>query len=145
MKLQCLLFSTSALIIAPMCSAQSVVPVCPPTLAESTPAPPPNSHWQGLIYMGQGTPKLATIMVFDGHPREMASLVPDESTSSKEAIAVWRFRLSDSPRGIWIACTYTNTNAMFAMRLPSTVRECRLTQHRAGLGKSAAFKSFRCQ
>lgn len=146
MKLQCLLFCAFAFVNTPICNAQNTTPVCPATLAEGKPIAPPNTSWEGLIYAGRGEPHVESVMVFDGHPREMASLAPEQSMSSlNEVAAVWRFQQSDPQRGVWIACTYTNTNAILAMRLPSKIRECRLTQSATRLGKNTEVKALQCE
>lgn len=146
MKIQRLVFFTLASICAPLCFAQTGVPSCPPTINEAPPATPPNTFWEGMIYPGRGEVRLESIMMFDGHPREMASLAPDEDHSSaKEITSVWHLHQNDTQRGIWMACTYSNTNAIRTVRVPRQLRRCRLTQGRGRSEQSDALKSFSCE
>lgn len=146
MKIQRLFLCTLVYVCAPLCEAQNSVPACPPTLIEAPPATPPNTTWEGMIYPGRGEARLESIMLFDGHPREMASLAPDEDqSSSKETTSIWHLPQADPQRGIWMACTYTNTNAIVAVRLLDKLRQCHITQSRSRSGQSAEVKSFNCE
>lgn len=99
-----------------------------------------------MIYKGKGESRLESVMLFDGHPGELASLMPDQSKDShSESISIWRIETSDAKRGVWIACTYTNTNAIFTMQLPPQLRQCRMTQIRHLQGRVAEMKSFSCE
>ncbi len=145
MKTHLLLISCAIFLASAKSEAQQTTPTCPPALTESAPPAPPNTHWQSMIYMGKGESRLESVMLFDGHPSELASLMPDQSKDSHaESISTWRIQASDAKRGVWIACTYSNTNAIFTMQLPPRLRQCRMTQRRHMKGAVAEMKSFSC-
>lgn len=146
MKIQTFILCTIVYLNAPHCDAQNSAPICPPTLIEAPPVAPQNTHWEAMIYPGRGEARLESVMLFDGHPREMASPAPDENqTSTQEASAIWHLPQTDAQRGIWMACTYKNTNAILAVRLPRTYRRCHITQIRNRVGRVTEVKSFNCE
>lgn len=146
MKISRLLLCMLVHLYSPLCQAQNSVPACPPTLNETPPATPPNTRWESMIYPGRTQPRLESMMLFDGHPREMASLVPDEDqSSSRGTTSIWHFQRTDPQRGIWVACVYTNTNAILTARLPDKLRQCIGAQGRNRAGQIAHVQSFSCE
>ncbi len=141
-----LLLICFAIPLAPaLAQAQQFTPMCPLTLTESAPPAPPNTQWDSMIYKGRGESRLESVLLFDGHPSDLASLMPDQSKDSlNQSIATWRLKASDQKRGVWIACTYTNTNAILAMQLPAQLRQCRMTQNLRSKGQLPEMKSFSC-
>ena len=58
--------------------------------------------------------------IFDGHPSERASLVPDESSGRT---AVWKFE-AFATRRIWLVCTYGRADRAVVLELPAAFRRC---------------------
>ncbi|WP_446728889.1 STY0301 family protein [Pseudoduganella sp. OTU4001] len=75
--------------------------------------------------------RLHRVEIFDGHPSEQASLVPDESTGNGSARAVWKFE-PFSGRRIWVVCAYRGTSKTVLLEMPASTRRCevRFRRHR---------------
>jgi hypothetical protein len=71
-------------------------------------------------------PMVKVVTVFDGAPKEQASLVPDNEVKSKTApYTVWTF----DPKGkrpVWVQVQYTGTSLNLAQALPAGTRELRV-------------------
>ena len=84
--------------------------------------------------------RIDEISVYDGHPRECASLVPaSESRTKKSLITIWKLS-PVSPEGTWVKCSYTHTRMSLCLSLPKTAKELRLTSNVAVLIKSQPVK-----
>ncbi|MBY0414024.1 MAG: hypothetical protein K2Q18_07655 [Bdellovibrionales bacterium] len=68
---------------------------------------------------------LDTVMVFDGPPEELASLVPDNSNNQDIKKTVWSFQ-KKKERPIWFTCSYLKTSVLFAKPLPLEITQCRV-------------------
>lgn len=100
---------------------------CPPALTVKQEAVAPPAGW----FAGDdGQPhRLAAVTFFDGPPKELASLVYDDSASAAgEWTGIWHF--GPNPRGFWIACSYRGTSVTLSRRLPEEVKECRVRYER---------------
>jgi len=127
------------------CGAQVPVLTCPPTMQQAAPAAPSGTSWVGMIYKGNGESRPESIMVFDGNPADMASLQPDQSKqTNKELTSIWHLDHPAPGRPFWLACTYTNSGGIFALPLPSNIRQCRLNQRVLPSGQVAEMVSFSC-
>ena len=102
-------------------SADSLVIECPQTISvmEVAAKDAPRA-WKSLRSVV--TRVLSHLTVYDGHPDERASLKPDQEPNSAVTSAVWRFPMG--ARNIWLSCSYRNTGATLARRLPDGVRQC---------------------
>jgi len=127
------------------CHAQAPVAACPPLMEQAPPTAPGGSQWLGMIYKGNGESRLESIMVFDGHPSELGSLRPDQGKPvNREMTSTWHLDQPEPGRSLWLACTYSNSNGIFARPLAPTIRECRLTQRVLASGRVAEMMSFSC-
>ena len=70
-------------------------------------------------------PKSDTLIVFDGPPGEMASLVPDNEGSS--GAAYWSFP-AEKERPVWVQCGYAGLATYFMRPLPENIVKCTQTQ-----------------
>ena len=88
------------------------------TLAQNVP---------GWTDQRDGTPNiLAGVTFYDGPPKELASLAPDESHAKGKVIASWD--LTPNPgREYWLACSYAGTRIALARPLPKELRSCTVT------------------
>ncbi len=69
---------------------------------------------------------LKSITVFDGNPKDLASLVPDKSIKGKtENYSVWSFD-PKSKREIWIKCEFSSTTVSLAKSLSPGIKELRI-------------------
>jgi len=66
---------------------------------------------------------LLGMALYSGHPRERASLVPDEDKSMKGTgrLASWKFHGEH-----WVGCNYANSLKMLIRPLPGTATECEM-------------------
>jgi len=65
---------------------------------------------------------LASVTFFDGPPKQLASLVPDESHSQS---ATWQ--LVSNHGQYWLACGYSGTRITLARALPAGTKTCTVT------------------
>jgi hypothetical protein len=69
------------------------------------------------------------ISVYDGHPKEMASLVPDvdkKLKAQKRWVSIWKLS-PVSKAGSWIKCSYRGTRLSLCMPLAKAATEIRVT------------------
>lgn len=86
------------------------------------------------------------MLLYDGHPREMASLVPDKTTETRGLlIATWKLAGAEADRGYWVGCAYGNSMTLLTMRLPDTISSCRYSQKILRSGTLAGVESFICE
>lgn len=106
-----LLLSSSA------CSAATRLE-CPEELKDMSQVEAPTG-WE--IIAPRYGPKFDGITIYEGHPREMASQVPDELPAKNG------FEISRWPVGpnTWLECRYRGTNSTIARPLPKGLSECK--------------------
>jgi hypothetical protein len=117
------LLPTSALTHAQVPAGFSRLDVPPSiTVKQELAAPPPK--WQAG--RTDAKPMVKAVTVFDGDPREQASLVPDNEVKSKTApYTLWTFD-PKGKRAIWLQVQYTGTSLHLAQALPPGTRELRV-------------------
>ncbi len=87
---------------------------CPATLdGDDTAGGLPQSH------------KFRYVSFFDGDPREMADLAPEEGPNPKVLEQRWQFTRAPG-RPIVMVCRYHGTDQTVTREVPSDVQECRL-------------------
>jgi len=86
--------------------------------------------WQSLeVSDGQTAParglsmKLTGMSLYSGHPRERASLKPDDDKKMKGIgrLASWKFQGEH-----WVGCNYANSPSMLIRPLAGTVTACEM-------------------
>jgi hypothetical protein len=104
---------------------------CPPALTLKQEAVAPPAGWSASDD-GQRH-RLAGVTFFDGPPKELASLVYDDSASAGgEWTGIWHF--GPNPRGFWIACSYSGTSVVLSRPVPKEVKVCRVRYEREKRG-----------
>ena len=104
-------------------SAESVM--CPKSIETKQDVAAPQKPWESLG--GSSSHELEGVIVYDGHPSRMASLVPDnEVTRAGKPVAVWTFTQTATKR-IWLQCTYRGTSATLARQLDASLKSCEVT------------------
>jgi hypothetical protein len=102
-------------------------------------------NWELVEDKGKVERSLESVTLFDGHPDEMASLVPETSKASEGKLySEWRL-FHEPDRPFWIACIYRNSMSMLVRRLPISLKSCRLTQRLLPNGRLAGVESFACE
>lgn len=77
----------------------------------------------------------ARTSVFQGYPFELAELVPDEETETrngktrKTMVAEWTFPVGTE---IWIGCSYVGTSSLFGVQAPIGAVRCSTSMQRQG-------------
>lgn len=61
------------------------------------------------------------VALYDGHPQQMASVVPDIDNSPPKS-STWN--LNSISNNYWLACRYKNTESKYAMNLPRGFTKC---------------------
>jgi len=92
------------------------------------------------------TPYLTGADVFDGDPRDLASLVPtsDRRVSKELSIVVWTLN-GDYPRGKWAVCRYEPGAFYLTRRLPDPVTRCEVQWRTLKTARRGELKlDFRC-
>jgi hypothetical protein len=88
------------------------------TLAQAVPG------WTNQM---DATPNLlAGVTFYDGPPKDLASLAPDETHAKGKVLANWD--LPPTPGGqYWLVCSYSGTHITLARPLPKELRSCTVT------------------
>ena len=119
-----LLFAAIALIASPaLGSTITGDAICPRTIAVTqTPGAPP-AGFEAVV--SDRPVRLAGLTIFDGPPKELGSLEPDNGDSG-QPFSVWTLSV-DKKRGLWVSCVYSGTTIVLQHRLPDTITSCRVT------------------
>jgi len=67
---------------------------------------------------------LQGVTFYDGHPKELASLVPDNE-GQKVKFLIWNFP-DKNPRPFYISCSYSKTSLMLIKEIPKGIKSCRV-------------------
>lgn len=126
--------------------AASVIIQCPERISVEEVAKAIYPSWEVTADKGKVEVHLESMLLYDGHPREMASLVPDKTTEARGLLfATWRLAKAEADRGYWVGCAYRNSMTLLTKRLPDTVSSCRYTQKIVRSGTLAGVESFVCE
>lgn len=78
--------------------------------------------WQA--FSADNAHHFTNVEIFEGHPRERASLVPrDHPAKAGKMVADWQFP-REKKYSYWLLCEYYNTNAGYVRELPTSVTTC---------------------
>lgn len=138
-------FATAALMFT-LSKAAPMAIECPDRIALAEVAQSTYPSWEITADKGKVDRYLESILLFDGHPSEMASLVPTKTAQSHAKItATWILPKPEAGRAYWLACAYRNSMTLLAKRLPDSVSRCRFTQKTLPSGALAGIESFVCE
>lgn len=76
--------------------------------------------WEAYVDELNSRHSLETITFFDQHPKEMASLAPDNENTKGNKLT-WTF---GPKQEIWLVCKYKNTKVELIKKLPADVKSC---------------------
>jgi hypothetical protein len=94
---------------------------CPPRIESSTKVV---GTWSIFIPDGkevEASGEYENSAIYNGHPKEMASLVPD---IDKTPPAPSKWDLKSEPGAYWLACSYRGTHVLYVMKLPKIYSQC---------------------
>lgn len=115
-------FVFSAVLFATGCSSLPAAAAetfsCPETIAVDEKVTDNHPSWE-VVQNPQGH-HFTQVSFYSGHPRDMASLVPDRQS---ESINVWEFP-GKASEGFWLACEYTHTEMLLVQQLRTGFAEC---------------------
>ena len=100
-------------------AAPAVQNACPATIQVSQQAIKPPAGWSADTETG--THKLANVALYDGPPKEQASLIP---TTDTKQIATWVLR--PNPRGYYLECLYEGTEVKLSRKVGADAKQCQL-------------------
>ncbi|MGD0620162.1 MAG: STY0301 family protein [Bryobacteraceae bacterium] len=97
---------------------------CPERISTTQTLSQPVAGWTNEM---NATPNLlAGVTFYDGPPKDMASLVPDETHVKGKVLASWD--LTPNPgRQYWLACGYSGTRLTLTRPLAKELRSCTVT------------------
>jgi hypothetical protein len=126
--------------------AASVLIQCPERISVEEIPQAIYPSWEVTADKGKVDVRLQSMLLYEGHPREMASLMPDTTTQARGLlVATWRLAKAEADRGYWVGCAYRNSMTLLTRRLPDTVSRCRYTQKILRSGTLAGVESFICE
>jgi len=134
------LISLSLGLMSLAAQAAPLVLSCPATLtvADSAQAP---AGWEAVPSAQPHA--FHNVSLFSGHPREMASLVPDkQNRSGQQLVSTWSLPGGSQP--YWLACGYAQTTLQLAQRLPAGLSRCTAT-HTGPAASLQAKPEVRCE
>lgn len=116
---------------------------CPPSIIVTEQIVTLPENWEGYIMPREHY--LDSVMFSDGHPSTLSTLVPDKTTEKKgKSVSTWLFPSKDSG-GLWLSCTYYNTNAIYYKRLPNGTKSCDVTSKLTKSGTYLHIESIVCK
>jgi hypothetical protein len=103
--------------------AQAAEPTCPASLAvDETLKQSPEGWTQSRSDIPR---RLSGITIFDGDPKELASLVGDQHKTSKTVlVSTWQFTPGTQ---YWMSCSYSGTRIVLSRPIPRNYRACAIT------------------
>jgi hypothetical protein len=105
---------------APAPVSPAAASTCPPTLTASQTLSGGVAGWEP--FEDDSPIQLMSVGVFDGHPREQASLVPDADTAAAgRRVAVWDLP-DNGTRQYWLACYYDHSRIALTRMLAGDVK-----------------------
>jgi hypothetical protein len=97
---------------------------CPARISTEQTLSQPVAGWTNQ--MDAAPNMLAGVTFYDGPPKDMASLAPDETRVKGKVLASWD--LTPNPgRQYWLACGYAGTRVTLVRPLPKELRSCMVT------------------
>jgi len=104
--------------------ANTDVVECPASLNATSSVTMAPTGWEAVP--GETRFPFERLAIFDGHPTDRASLVPDrgleDSADGKTGVSEWRF--PGGTKNIWLGCTYRGTPSMLARRIADGTLKC---------------------
>jgi len=121
MRLTCTILLL-AILVATVAAAEDIR--CPERISTTQALSQAAPGWAADI---DRTPNiLAGVTFFEGPPKDMASLAPDESHVKGKLVASWDLTPSAGSQ-YWLACRYSGTRVTLARALPKELRSCSVT------------------
>ncbi len=98
--------------------------VCPEKIRPTAALETAPSGWTAML-AGSGDSYFEGVTIYDGHPKEMASLTPDNK-NEKTNVNVWTI-MPHATRRVWIGCRYRQTSLILGKEMPNGTSKCVVT------------------
>jgi hypothetical protein len=95
---------------------------CPESIESIQTIPKVPQGWQTYNDPWNGSQKFENVLMFDGHPNDNASLVPDTETKPYQD-STWT---NHTAKGFWLACYYNQSTVRLIQAIPKSVKKCTL-------------------
>lgn len=119
---------------------------CPASIVATETSSAVLGPWEVVIDESKGGRTLEQILVYSGHPRDMGSLMPDNSVKRNgKLVSTWQLTSPDARGGYWLGCAYRNSTTLLVRPLPASTKVCRLTQRVLASGATAGIELFACE
>jgi hypothetical protein len=92
---------------------------CPPSLKTTQSLQEKVKGWDVFVSDLNAAHHLNQITFYDQHPKEHASLAPDNEDSKENKLS-WTF----NNNSIWLACGYSQTTVQLIQKLPAGMKHC---------------------
>lgn len=126
-----------------MASAVSALDItCPSSITPLETVNAPIKGWEP--FTSDDKHYFQNVSIYDGHPKDRATLVPRDDNKAGKAISRWEFP-RDKQYKIWLRCEYINTNASYIVALPDTTTVCTVTYRMLDKKTSAGIGRIRCE
>jgi len=118
---------------------------CPDVLEVREEVSGQTDGWESLKDEGKGQHVLDNIFIYENHPREMASLVPDSQKEKGEKLSS-KWKLVDNGKtDYWVGCSYRSTKMMLVKKLSPTLKECIVQHDVIGKGSVLSVAGIECR
>lgn len=97
--------------------------------------------WDAYIDELNSRHSLEGITFFDGHPKEMASLAPDNENTQDHKLT-WTF---GPKQEIWLVCKYKNTKVALIKKLAKDVKSCTVSYATQQFTVNSDVESISCK
>jgi len=99
---------------------------CPADISVAQSLSAPAGGWDA--FEDDSPTQLMSVAVFDGHPREQASLVPDSDTESAgRRVVAWQLP-ENGTRHYWLACYYDHSRIALTRMLGAGIKGVEVTR-----------------
>jgi hypothetical protein len=120
--------SLPLLLVICACAAQAAESPCPMKIETGQELAQIPKGWE-LFSDPNGKHVLSAVSFYEGHPKEMADLAPDNEGAADGTPRVWTFPQGKSGKkgaAIWQVCRYTNTRLTLTRKIEADTKSCRV-------------------
>lgn len=115
---------------------------CPESIAPSESVSAPTQGWK--VFTSDDIHYFQNVSVYEGHPKERASLIPRDDKKAGKAISRWTLPREKQYK-YWLRCDYLNTNASYIIALPDTATACIVTYRMLDKKTTAGIERIYCE
>jgi hypothetical protein len=145
MKLIVILILGVTALFSATSAADPEIIYCPPVIDVTESVATTDPSWTVTQDKGRRGHFLDSISIYSGHPRDIANLVPDNTTQrNQERKYTWNLSASKQEE-YWIACSYSNSLSLLTKALSKTHKKCVLTEKLLPSGTKLKTEGLECE